>query len=235
MNSAGSGARLSIIVPFFNEEESASWVLAEVRELFPQAEIVAVDDGSTDGTWRILREVGGLRCRRLATHRGQSAALWVGLAASTREVCVTMDGDGQNDPAGIANLVAALGRADVACGYRNERRDTLSKRVASRVANTIRRAVLRDGVRDTGCSLKAFPRTAIEALVPFDGMHRYLPAFFRHAGLSVVEVPVEHRARQFGESKYNNLGRGLRGLYDLVGMRWLLRRRIRFPHIEVSE
>ena len=235
MNSAGRGVRLSIIVPFFNEEESAGWVLREVRDLFPEAEIIAVDDGSDDGTWQVLQGLDGVRRFRLHEHRGQSAALWVGLSAATREICVTMDGDGQNDPASICDLIEALGSADVVCGYRRQRRDTWTKRAASRIANVVRRCVLGDGVRDTGCSLKAFPRSCVEDLVPFNGMHRFLPAFFRHAGLSIAEVPVEHRARKFGETKYNNVGRGLRGIYDLIGMRWLMRRKIRLPRIEVSE
>jgi len=235
MNSAGRGVRLSIIVPFFNEEESVGWVLDEVRDLFPEAEIIAVDDGSSDDTWQVLRGVDGIRCRRLHEHRGQSAALWVGLCAATREICVTMDGDGQNDPGSIGDLIEALGEADVACGYRRHRRDSWSKKAGSRLANVVRRAVLGDGVRDTGCSLKAFPRASVVYLVPFDGLHRFLPSFFRQAGLSIAEVAVEHRARRFGESKYDNLGRGLRGIYDLIGMRWLIRRKILFPRIEVNE
>ena len=235
MNSAGRGARLSIIVPFFNEEESAGWVLAEARDLLPEAEIIAVDDGSSDATWDALRRVEGIRCRRLSEHRGQSAALWIGLCAATREICVTMDGDGQNDPGGIADLIEALEDADVACGYRRQRRDTWSKRAAARVANAVRGAVLGDGVRDTGCSLKAFPRACVEHLVPFDGMHRFLPALFHGAGLSIVEVAVGHRPRRFGKSKYGNLGRGVRGIYDLIGMRWLMRHRLRLPRIEGNE
>jgi dolichol-phosphate mannosyltransferase len=235
MKSAQRGANLSIIVPLFNEQESVAWVVGEVRDLYPEAEIIAVDDGSTDATWAALAQLAGVRRLRLAQNRGQSAAMWVGLTRATRDVCITMDGDGQNDPASIADLVAALGTADVACGYRADRRDTWSKKVASRFANAVRRAVLGDGVRDAGCSLKAFPRSCVEQLVPFDGMHRFLPAFFRHAGLRIVEVPVRHRARKFGVSKYDNVGRGRRGLYDLVGMRWLMHRKLQLPEIEVSE
>jgi dolichol-phosphate mannosyltransferase len=235
MESASRGANFSVVIPFFNEEESAGWVIEEVRQLFPEAEVVAVDDGSSDDTWTTLAAVEGIQRRRLRENRGQSAALWIGLNAATRPVCVTMDGDGQNDPAGIADLVAALGENTAACGYRQNRRDTWSKKVASRVANAIRRLALADGVRDTGCSLKAFPRGAVEYLVPFDGMHRFMPAIFLQAGMKIVEVPVGHRERRFGESKYTNWGRGLRGLYDLFGMRWLLRRKIRFPNIEVRD
>ncbi len=235
MESASRGASFSVVIPFFNEEESATWVIEEVRRLFPEAEVIAVDDGSSDGTWAALTAVEGIQRRRLRENRGQSAALWIGLNAATRPLCVTMDGDGQNDPSSIADLVAASRENTVVCGYRENRRDTWSKKAASRVANGIRRLVLADGVRDTGCSLKAFPRGAVEYLVPFDGMHRFMPAIFLQAGMTIVEVPVGHRERRFGESKYTNWGRGLRGLYDLFGMRWLLRRKIRFPNIEVRD
>lgn len=234
-SAAGRGESLSIVLPFYNEEESAAWVLEEIRALYPEAEIIAVDDGSSDGTWERLGSVAGVRAVRLTRNRGQSAAIYAGLRRATRPLCALMDGDGQNDPADIAALVASRGDADVACGYRQHRRDTLSKRVASRVANAVRRTLLDDGVRDTGCSLKVFPREHVEQLVPFDGMHRFLPALFKGAGLTLVEVPVNHRPRRYGESKYNNLSRAVRGLYDLIGVSWLLRRKIRFPKIETAD
>ncbi len=230
----GTGQRLSIVIPFFDEVEAAPAVLDELGRLFPDAEVVAVDDGSSDGTWEQLRGRPGVRAVRLSANRGQSAALWVGLQHATRDVCVLMDGDGQNDPCDIPALVAALADADVACGYRRRRRDPWNKRIASRVANAVRRAVLGDGVRDTGCALKAFAREHVRHLVPFDGMHRFLPALFRAAGLRIVEVPVEHRPRRYGASKYDNLARGLRGAHDLFGVRWLLRRKINFPRVEVD-
>jgi len=232
---AGRGERLAIVLPFFNEEGSVAWVLEEIRDLYPRAEIIAVDDGSSDETWTRMRQVPGVVALRLGANRGQSAAIYAGLRAATRPLSALMDGDGQNDPADIGRLIEALGDADVACGYRADRQDNLSKRVASRIANAVRRTLLDDGVRDTGCSLKVFARDHVEQLVPFDGMHRYLPALFIAAGLRLVEVPVNHRPRRYGESKYTNLSRALRGLYDLVGVRWLLRRKIRFPKIETVD
>lgn len=229
------GADLSIVLPFFNEVESASWVLDEVRAMYPSAEVIAVDDGSSDGTWERLRAAPGVVAVRLAQNRGQSAALWIGLQRATRRLCAVLDGDGQNDPADIATMVAALGDADVVCGYRQQRRDSWKKRAASRLANAVRRSLLKDGVRDTGCSLKVFPRRHVGVLVPFDGMHRFLPALFLGVGLRIIEVPVNHRPRRFGRSKYGNLSRALRGLYDLVGVSWLLRRQIRFPGIEAGD
>jgi dolichol-phosphate mannosyltransferase len=232
---AGRGERLSIVLPFFNEEESVEWVLREISDLYPRAEIIAVDDGSTDGTWERLAGLRDIVALRLRHNRGQSAAIYTGLRHATRPLCSLLDGDGQNDPADIGRLVEALQDADVACGYREVRRDNLSKRFGSRVANAVRRMFLDDGVRDTGCALKVFDRRYVDHLVPFDGLHRFLPAIFNAAGLRIVEVPVNHRTRRYGASKYTNLSRALRGLYDLVGVSWLLRRKIRFPDIETAD
>jgi len=219
----------SIIVPFFNEEDNVDPVLAELRGAVPGAEIIAINDGSTDGTATRLARTPGILTVSFPHNLGQSAALYAGLLHATRSVCVMMDGDGQNDSADIPRLIAALEWADVACGYRLRRQDDWRRRAASRCANAIRRAVLHDGVRDTGCSLKAVRREHIRFLVPFNGLHRYLPAFFRRAGLSIVEVPVNHRPRTRGASKYTIGGRAWRGLRDLVGVQWLLARQIAFP------
>jgi len=221
--------RLSIIVPFFNEEENVAELLREIRQACPAAEIVAVDDGSTDATLAKLRAEPGIEVVALAYNCGQSAALYAGLHHSTGELCVMLDGDGQNDPADIPALVAALASADVACGYRLHRQDTWNRRIASRLANKIRRAFLHDGIRDTGCSLKAMRREHVRFLVPFNGMHRFLPALLKNAGLSIVEVPVNHRPRLRGVSKYTIGGRALRGLRDLTGVSWLLTRQLRLP------
>lgn len=234
-DAVGRGADLSIVVPFFNEEESVVWVLEEIVRLYPDAEVLAVDDGSRDDTWFRMREIDGVVALRLGSNRGQSAALWVGLQRATRAICVLMDGDGQNDPEDIGRLVAALEQADVACGYRRDRQDSVGKKVASRLANAIRGRVLDDGIRDTGCALKAFSREQVACLIPFDGLHRFLPALFKGAGLRLVEVGVSHRPRRFGVSKYGNLSRAVRGLYDLFGVRWFLRRRLAIPRIETRE
>ncbi|MDD4348983.1 MAG: glycosyltransferase family 2 protein [Opitutales bacterium] len=223
----------SIIVPFYNEEACVVGVLEEIRKAQPAAEIIAVDDGSTDQTWQRISTVAGVTGLRFLENRGQSAAMYAGLLHASGEVCVLMDGDGQNDPADIEALVSKLAQADIVCGYRATRKDTWSRRVASRIANAIRRLFLDDGVRDTGCSLKAFPRPCVELLVPFNGLHRYLPAIFKKAGLKIAEVPVNHRARSQGVSKYTNWNRAIRGIYDLIGVAWLLNRKIRFPKTEL--
>jgi glycosyltransferase involved in cell wall biosynthesis len=220
---------LSIVIPFYNEEENVAELLSEVRAVCPEAEIVAVNDGSKDSTEARIREVVGARLVQLPKNVGQSGALFAGLLQATGEVCVMLDGDGQNDPADIPKLIAALTTADVACGYRKNRQDTWNRRVASRIGNAVRRWFLHDGIRDTGCSLKAIRREHVRFLVPFNGMHRYFPALLRNAGLSIVEVPVNHRPRLRGVSKYTIGGRAMRGMRDLFGVSWLLQRQIRFP------
>jgi dolichol-phosphate mannosyltransferase len=216
------------VVPFYNEVENVIPVLTELSAVLATAEIIAVDDGSNDGTWGQIKAVAGVRGLHLSRHLGQSAAIYYGLCAATGELCGIMDGDGQNDPANFLVLVKAWDRggADVICGYREQRADAWNRRVASRVANGIRRWFLDDGVRDTGCSQKVFPRSAVGLLVPFKGLHRYLPALFKQAGLGIAEVPVRHRARRAGVSKYTNWSRAFAGMHDLIGVGWLLKRKL---------
>jgi dolichol-phosphate mannosyltransferase len=229
-----SNVQRSIIIPFYNEEACVRSVLDEVRACQPDAEIIAVDDGSRDGTWAVICSMPAVRGLRLTQNRGQSAAMYAGMRAASGEVIVMMDGDGQNDPADIEKLVDCLqqGSWDVVCGQRVKRRDTWSRRIASKSANAIRRSILNDGISDTGCSLKAFRREHVELLVPFNGLHRYLPAIFKHAKLRITEMPVNHRARTQGVSKYTNWNRALRGIYDLFGVRWLLNRKVVYPKME---
>lgn len=225
---------VSIIVPFFNEEACAQAVLREIQVQQPRAELIAVDDGSVDRTWEEITALPGVTALRLTRNRGQSAAIYAGLRAARGSICVLLDGDGQNDPADIEKLIDAVrsGSCDVACGRRTRRRDTWSRRAASRIANRVRRTFIHDGISDTGCSLKVFPKDFVDLLVPFNGMHRFLPAIFTHAGLRLAEFEVNHRPRSAGASKYTNWDRALRGIYDLVGVCWLLRRKILFPALE---
>ena len=231
-----TGAGFTVVIPFFNEAENVTEVLREVRATLPQAEIIAIDDGSRDDTWEWIRKLDGVRGLRFVKNQGQSAAIYHGLRAATQPIVGMMDGDGQNDPANFKLLLAefARGQADVVCGYRANRRDTWNRRAASKIANAIRRAFLDDGVRDTGCSQKVFRREAAELLVPFRGLHRYLPAIFKQAGLRIAEVPVNHRPRRAGLSKYSNFTRAIHGIYDLVGVGWLLKRKIAPPETETK-
>lgn len=224
---------ISIVIPFYNEEETVVSVLEEVVQTNPGAEIIAVNDGSGDRTAELMQSVAGVRALNAPENRGQSAALYAGLKQATGEVCVMMDGDGQNDPADIPALVAALTEGiGMVCGYRAVRKDTASRRWASKIANRIRVTFINDGIRDTGCSLKCFHREAVDHLVPFNGMHRYMAAFMKRAGLTIAEIPVNHRSRHAGTSKYTNWDRALRGIYDLFGVRWLLRRKVKFDILE---
>lgn len=226
---------LSVVVPFYNEEDNVAQVLAEVRQHLPEAEIIAVDDGSTDATWQCILAMEGVRGFRFSQNRGQSAAIYHGLHQAQGEFCATMDGDGQNDPADFPALLQAAREGPprtIAVGRRRKRQDAWHRIVASRVANHIRKLLLNDGVSDTGCSMKVFPRAAVSLLVPFNGLHRFLPPIFRHGGYTLVEVEVNHRPRSNGLSKYSNWERALRGIYDLIGMGWLLSRKIVFPPTE---
>jgi dolichol-phosphate mannosyltransferase len=218
--------KLSVVVPFYNESECAEEVLDEIRRVLPEAEIVAVDDGSTDDTASRIASVPGVRLISMERNCGQSAALFAGLTSASGEVIAMMDGDGQNDPADIPQLVNALDGADVVYGIRANRQDTSARRAASKFANALRRRVLGDPAVDTGCTLKVIRRAHVKFIVPFNGLHRYLPAFFAAAGLRATQISVNHRARRAGSSKYTIGGRAMRGIHDLIGVRWLLSRRI---------
>jgi dolichol-phosphate mannosyltransferase len=192
-------------------------------------EIIFVDDGSQDETAARIAANPRTRVLHFEKNAGQSAAIFAGLQAVRSEVAVLIDGDLQNDPADIPRLLAEISRgADLVCGYRAQRKDTLLKRITSRVANFVRSRFTRDGVRDTGCTLKAMRRDCIGALIPFKGMHRFIPALVKGAGYRLVEIPVNHRPRRFGQSKYGLGNRALRATIDMFGVRWLLSRRLNY-------
>jgi glycosyltransferase involved in cell wall biosynthesis len=221
--------RVSIVVPLYNEEENVEILQRELNEALKDLdyEIIFVDDGSRDGTIARIAAEPRVRVLRFERNAGQSAAIFAGLQAVRAEVAVLIDGDLQNDPADIPRLLAEISRgADLVCGYRRQRKDTLVKRITSRVANFVRSRFTRDGVRDTGCTLKAMRRECIAALVPFKGMHRFIPALIKGAGYRLVEIPVNHRLRRFGQSKYGLGNRAIRATIDMFGVRWLLSRRL---------
>ncbi|MDF2377327.1 MAG: glycosyltransferase family 2 protein [Verrucomicrobiales bacterium] len=236
-NSSPSLDRVSVVVPFYNEEECVEFVLKEIVECQPDAEVIAVDDGSSDKTWEIMQTVEGVTPLRLSENRGQSGALFAGLNFASGDILVMLDGDGQNDPADIEKLLGLVrsGDCDIAVGRRAKRQDTFSRKLASRIANTVRRWFIHDGISDTGCSLKAIHRDHVDLLVPFNGMHRFLPAVFTNAGLKIDEIDVNHRERKGGESKYTNFDRAIRGVYDLVGVCWLLKRKVILPPVLTRE
>ena len=225
---------ISIVIPFYNEEECVEFVLKEIVDCQASAEVIAVDDGSSDRTWEVMQSIEGITPLRLTENRGQSGALLAGMNFAKGDIIVMLDGDGQNDPADIESLVSLLRNdtCDVAVGRRAKRKDTWSRRWASRIANHVRRWFIHDGISDTGCSLKAFHRDHLDLLVSFNGLHRYLPAIFTHAGLKISEIDVNHRERKAGASKYTNFDRAIRGIYDLVGVCWLLKRKVVLPALE---
>ncbi len=230
----------AIIAPMHNEAGAIPALVAEIRDACTPLgpfEAVLVDDGSTDDTPRLLAEAAAshpwLRVVRHDRSFGQSAAIVSGVRAAHAPLIATIDGDGQNPPADIPRLLAPLLASDrpadlgLVCGVRAQRRDGRAKRLASRAANVMRRALLRDGSPDTGCGLKAFPRAAFVDLPAFDHMHRFLPALFRADGWAVRHIPVGHRPRLAGRSHYGQMDRALVGALDLFGVWWLLRRRRR--------
>jgi dolichol-phosphate mannosyltransferase len=223
--------QISVVVPVFNEEESVAILQRELTTALAglDYEIIFVDDGSRDETAARIQADERIRLFRFETNAGQSAAIYAGLQAAQGEVAVLIDGDLQNDPADIPKLLAEIDRgADLVCGYRAQRKDNWMKRITSRIANFVRSRFARDYVRDTGCTLKAMRRECITALIPFKGMHRFIPALIRGAGYSLVEVPVNHRPRRFGQSKYGLGNRAIRATVDMFGVRWLLSRRLNF-------
>jgi dolichol-phosphate mannosyltransferase len=222
---------VSVIIPVFNEEDNVSILQLELSRALAglDHEIIFVDDGSSDRTADKIERRPEVRVLRFEKNTGQSTAMYAGLTAARGATLVLIDGDLQNDPADIPKLLAEVSRgADLVCGYREKRKDTAVKQLTSRIANFVRSRFTKDGVRDTGCTLKAMRRECVSALVPFKGMHRFIPALVKGAGYRLVEIPVNHRARRFGKSKYGLGNRALRATVDMFGVRWLLSRQARY-------
>ena len=222
---------VSVVVPLFNEEESIGILQSELSAALKELdhEIIFVDDGSIDRTVERIEPKANVRVVRLEKNAGQSAAIYAGLETARGATVILIDGDLQNDPADIPRLLAEIARgADLVCGYRAQRRDTLLKRLTSWIANAVRSRYTKDGVRDTGCTLKAMRRECVSVMVPFKGMHRFIPALVKGAGYRLVEIPVNHRPRRFGQSKYGLGNRAVRATIDMFGVRWLLSRRLNY-------
>ena len=226
---------LSVVVPVFNEQGNIPPLLAEIAAALRgrvDFEIVYIDDASKDDSLAVLKQAKAqypeLRVIRHVSQSGQSTAIRTGVKAARGTWIATLDGDGQNDPADIPKLLAMRDASPsgikLFAGWRVNRKDSGSKRWASKWANAIRSRLLRDDTPDTGCGIKLFERDAFLDLPYFDHMHRYLPALMQRAGWQVKSVPVNHRPRGAGVSKYNNLNRALVGIADLRGVGWLIRR-----------
>ena len=234
-------SNLAIIVPVFNEQDNVLPMLREVAAALTNAprpwELVFVDDGSTDATWARIaearREDPRIRGLRHPRNAGQSAAIWTGIQHTTTPLLATLDGDLQNDPAELPRLLALLDDADFVGGDRTaNRRDAWLRRVSSAVARLARRTALGYDFRDTGCALRVFRRAALAGLPGFNGLHRFLPILVAGGGFRTREVPVNHRPRVAGLSKYGIWNRVWRGLYDLVGVAWFQRRRLKVVAVE---
>jgi glycosyltransferase involved in cell wall biosynthesis len=228
------GMNLSVVFPVYNEEENIPILLDEIARALDgrgwSYEIVAVDDGSTDRSLAVLREQKAkhptLRVLSFEKNSGQTAALDAAWRAARGKFVVSLDADLQNDPADIPKMMQALDTsgADMVIGVRVNRRDTWSRRMQSKIGNGVRNWITRDNITDTGCSLKLVKREAIDRVRLFTGMHRFLPTLVRYAGYKVIELPVNHRARQFGTSKYGAMNRAFRGLADCFAVRWMGKR-----------
>lgn len=229
---------LSVVFPVYNEEENLPILLGEIASALNGTgwtyEIVAVDDGSTDRSLDILRrsrdDYPTLRVLALEKNSGQSAALDAAWRAARGRLVVSLDADLQNDPADIPPMVRRLEEsgADMVVGVRVSRRDTWSRRMQSKIGNSVRNWITGDRITDTGCSLKLARREAIEPVRLFTGMHRFLPTLVRYAGFKVIETPVNHRPRRYGTSKYGAMNRAFRGLADCFAVRWMGKRMLTY-------
>jgi len=227
---------LSLVIPVYNERENIVPLLTEIeRSLVGQGwryEILMVDDGSVDGSGEALlalrRAHPILRVIRFAHNAGQTAAIDAGFHRARGTIVVTLDADLQNDPADIPNLVRAMEGWDAVVGVRTGRRDTLVRRVSSRVANYVRNRLSDETIEDTGCSLKAYRREALERLKLYNGLHRFLPTLLRMEGFRVRELPVGHRPRVHGRSKYGISNRLVPSFLDLLAVRWMKKRSLRY-------
>ncbi len=227
---------LSLVIPVYNERESLPPLVEEIERALTgrRYEIVAVDDGSSDGSLDVLkalkRDHRQLHIVAFTANAGQTAAFAAGFAVARGRVVVTLDADLQNDPADIPGLVDELERTGAAAvaGYRVDRRDSGWKRLQSRIANGVRNRLNRETIRDTGCSLKAFHVEVLQGLPLFTGMHRFLPTLVRMKGGRVTEMPVQHRPRRFGTTKYGMWNRVFRALADALAVRWMQHRALRY-------
>jgi dolichol-phosphate mannosyltransferase len=229
-----TGPDLSIVFPVFNEEENVPILLEEIAAAMRgqpwSYEIVAVDDGSSDRSLEILKQsrskYPNLRVLAFEKNCGQTAALDAAWRAARGKYVVSLDADLQNDPADIPTMMRRLeeSKSDMIIGVRVNRKDTWARKVQSRIGNGVRNWITGDRITDTGCSLKLVKREAIDRVSLYTGMHRFLPTLVRMRGYKVIEMPVNHRARRFGVSKYGAMNRAMRGLVDCLAVRWMSKR-----------
>lgn len=225
---------ISVVVPLRNESANVfpltQCIFAALEKFSGGVELILVDDASSDDTWQQIlgarQTFPGLRAIRHSQNLGQSAALWTGFQASQGRILATLDGDLQNDPADLPRMLALLADCDMVCGVRTRRADNWLRRVSSSIARSARKSVLGMDFADTGCNLRVFKRAILNVLPAFDGVHRFMPVFVHNVGLIVKEVPVSHHPRTAGRSNYGISNRLMRGIRDLLMVRWFLKRQI---------
>jgi glycosyltransferase involved in cell wall biosynthesis len=226
----------SVVIPLKNEEENVQDLLDELEPVMSSIqkpwEVLCIDDGSTDRTLEILRSIASkkpwLRILAFDKNYGQSSAFDAGFKAARGEYILTLDGDRQNDPQDIPRLVKEADSCDMVCGRRINRQDTWIKKITSYFANQIRSRVCHDGIQDTGCSLKLYKAESLRKIKMFQGMHRFLPALFLIEGLKIKEIPVSHRERVRGKTKYNFFNRSFNTIADMMAVRWMHKRRLTY-------
>jgi dolichol-phosphate mannosyltransferase len=238
----GSTPELSIVVPVYNEEESLRPLWQEIREVLDppglEYEAIFVDDGSRDRSAEIIREFRRrdprVRLIKLKSNAGETAATDAGFKAVRGRYVVVMDADLQNDPRDIPGMLARLHEWDAVTGWRVNRAagDSWIRRLSSRIANRVRNALSQETIQDSGCTFRAFRRECVRDLVLYRGLHRFIPTLLRMRGFRVIEVPVNHRPRRFGKSKYGIGNRALRAFVDLLAVRWMKDRQLRYEIVE---
>ncbi|MGA8654817.1 MAG: glycosyltransferase family 2 protein [Chthoniobacterales bacterium] len=229
--------RLSIIVPFYNEDSNAATLIREIRAVTAtwsdRYEAILIDDGSTDHTAAAIRNElvpwSEARLLQLFKNSGQAAALYLGMQAARGDYVILLDGDGQNDPQDIPRLLKALDRSDFVVGARADRQDSAARLIMSRIGNAVRSRLLGDGIKDSGCGLKAFRREVVNAFIPIRTLYSFMPALAISAGYKVTQLPVRHRPRKSGKSKYGVMVFAWRPIVDLLGVWWFCRRRCPNP------
>jgi dolichol-phosphate mannosyltransferase len=228
--------RLSVVIPVYNEEGNLEPLHERLRATLSGLgityELLFIDDGSKDRSPAILRRLAAaddhVRVITFERNAGQTAAFDAGFRKARGELIVTLDADLQNDPADIPKILDAMKDADAVCGWRVKRRDTIVRRMSSRIANAVRNGLSQETIRDTGCSLKGFRREHLARLKLYNGLHRFLPTLLRMEGYSVLEVPVNHLPRHAGDSKYGIGNRVFRSFHDLLAIRWMKSRQLRY-------
>lgn len=226
----------SVVIPLNNEEDNIEELITELEDVMQKLktpwEVICVDDGSTDRTLQVLQHLKKdrhhLRIITFDRNYGQTSAFAAGFKAAKGTYIITLDGDRQNDPRDIPKLIALGKNYDLVVGWRSARKDPLSKKITSKIANKVRRFLCRDTVHDTGCSLKVYRKSALDQITLFHGMHRFLPALFLNHGFTVTETPVNHRPRTKGVTKYNFFNRSFNTIADMLAVRWMGNRALKY-------